>query len=282
MKPMIILFLFSVLPVFSAESLRTFTAADGRTLKARVISYDERKDRVEVQREDNRKLMVSPASFSEKDQTYIRKWYAAQIFMSSNQFKLEVKRNETGSIKKEHEVDVGEESGGGGRRGGVTGVITAAIDKRTTYKYGLTLDNKSNTQLNGMTIEYRVYYNQQKAELDEKANKGRTKDDVRPERYMAVDELKVKEARARLKSVEAKTSRTVSTTTVTLVDRSASRPWGDKIDLKSDLHGVWIRLTMKGPDGDVLTRDVASSNTIMKKFPWDVPEELLVQDKPTD
>ena len=162
-------------------------------------------------------------------------------------------------------------------------MITVAVDKRTSFKFGLTLENKSEVQLNNITIEYRIYYDQQKAVLDEKANKGRTEDTIRPERYRAEDELKAKEASARMKPAEAKSSRTVSTTTVTLVDRSANRPWGDKIDLKSNLHGAWVRLTMKGPDGEKLTRDVASSNTIMKKFPWDLPEELLVQqDEPAN
>ncbi|MDF7826081.1 hypothetical protein P4B35_18770 [Pontiellaceae bacterium B12227] len=283
MKLLIFLFFLSAMPTFAADAFRTFTSADGRTLKAKILSYDERKEKVEIQREDNRKLTVSPASFSEKDQTHIRKWYAAQVFMSPNLFQLEVKRKETGSTKKEHEVDVGEDGGGGGRRGGgETGVITVAIDKRTTYKFNLTLENKSNTQLNGITIEYRIYYDQQKAVLDEKANKGRAEDSDRPERYMAVDALKAKESRARLKPAEAKSRRTVSTTSVTLLERSASRSWGDKIDLKSNLHGAWIRLTMKGPDGEVLTRDVASSNSIMKKFPWEVPDDLLVQDQPAD
>ncbi len=270
------LILLLTLATQADDAYRTFTAQDGRTLKARILSYDSASDKVEIQREDKKKLTVSSSAFSETDQTYIKKWHVSRIFSSETKLKLEIERIEVSSTKKEHDVDFTDEMSGegGGRRGGggPSGPTTVAIDKKTQYKYQLALVNKSDVDLNNITMEYRIFYEQQKAVLDEKANKGRREDEPRPERYMAVDQDKVKDGKLRVKPLEAGSSKELSTGNIVLIKRSANRPWGDKIDLKCNLTGAWIKLTMKGPDGDILTREIATSTTIPKKYTWDVPE----------
>lgn len=264
----------------AAEDYRTFTAADGRTLKARVLEYNGTTDQVQIEREDGKKLTVAPAAFSEKDQKYIKSREAASAFMSASKFKLDISRDEVKNTRKDHEVDIGEEFSGG-RRGGASGVVTVATDKTTQYKYKLSVENKSSVPLSNITMEYRIYYSQQKAVKDAEANEDRREDDPRPERHMAVDEDKVKDGRGRLNPVEPKETRDVATSAVTLLKRSANRQWGDMIDLKSSLSGVWIKLTMRGPDGQKLIREIASPESVMKKFPWDPPEsDEKIQQEP--
>ncbi|VGO14214.1 hypothetical protein PDESU_02773 [Pontiella desulfatans] len=275
MKKLIGLFVF-IATVALADDYRTFTSTDGRTLEAKIIRFDSATGKVMIERKDRKRITVAATAFSEQDQTYIENWNVADAFMSPSKFKLEIQREEVGSTKKEHEVDVGDEfSGGGGRRGGGgdTGVIIVATDKITKYKYILSMENKSGVPLKNVIMEYRIYYEQQKAIKDEKANKGRAEDDTRPERYMAVDQQKAKEGQKRLKPLEPKKPATISTDTITLTKRSANRTWGDKIDLKAELSGAWIQLSMRGPNGEKLVRDIASPESVMKKFPWDVPEQ---------
>lgn len=279
MRKLIGLFALIAMAAQADDSYRTFTAEDGRTLKARIIQYDSAGGKVQIEREDRKKLTVPATAFSEKDQNYIKAWEAAQAFMSTAKFKLEIEQDEVKSTKKEHNIDIGEESSGG-RRGGESGVVTVAIDKNTQYRYTLAVENKSGVALKNIMLEYRIYYEQEKPVNDEKANKGRAEDDPRPERHMAVSENKVKDGRARVKTIEPKESRVIATGSATLLKRSASRPWGDKIDLKSNLSGAWIRLTMKGADGEKLVREIASPANIPKKFPWDPPDEELIQDQP--
>ncbi|MEE9367730.1 MAG: hypothetical protein V3V05_02585 [Pontiella sp.] len=253
---------------------RTFTTPDGRTLKAKIIMFDSATDKVQIEREDKKKVTVPSNSFSEKDQAYIKKWQVAQTFMSASKFKLDIKRKEVKSSKKPIEVDLGEEGGGGGRRGGGdTGVQVVAIDKNTQYKYSLLMENKSDTPLKNIILEYRIFYEQQKSVLDEKANKNRPEDSTRPEQYTAVDQNKIKDAKVRVKPIDARSTQELATASVTLLNRSASREWGDKIDLKSNLIGAWIQLTMKGPDGEELVREIATANSIMKKYDWDATQE---------
>ncbi len=277
MRKIIGFLLFLALSAQADDVYRTFTAQDGRTLKAKILSYDAGSDKVQIQREDKKKLTVPSASFSEKDQTYIQKWHIGQVFISESKFKVTLERVKVSEKKKDHEVDFTDDmnAGGGGRRGGggPSGPTTVAVDKITQYKYKLVLENKSNVDFKNVTLEYRIFYEQEKAVLNEKANKGRNENSTRPKRYMAVEQNKVKDGKVRTKPIEPKSSKEVSTGNVVLIKRSATRPWGDKIDLKCNLSGAWIKLTMKGSDGEELVRDLATSPSIMKKFSWDIPEE---------
>ncbi|WP_372808393.1 hypothetical protein [Pontiella sp.] len=277
--------LIMIAAVSQADEFRTFTAEDGRTLKAKIISYDSASGKVMIEREDRKRLTVPATAFSKKDQTFIEKWQTYEAFLSPAKLKLEIERDEVDSTKKNVEVDIGDETSGGRRGGGMSGVVTVAVDKKTQYKYKLAIENKSGTALDDMTMEFRIYYDQQKPVKDEKANKGRSKDETRPEKYMAVDQLKVKKGEKKIKTLAPKQSGTISTESVVLLQRSASYEWGENIDLKSDLAGVWIKLTMRGADGELLVRDICSPESIMKKYPWDVPdepEEPAAKAKPTE
>ena len=95
---------------------------------------------------------------------------------------------------------------------------------------------------------------------------------------MAVEQAKAKEGQSRIKPIEPKETKTFTTASVSLLKRSASRTWGDMIDLKSNLSGVWFRLTLKGPDGERLVREIASPESVSAKFPWEVPPELTTED----
>lgn len=251
------------------DHYRTFTAKDGRTLNAKIIQYDAHADKLQIERQDKKKITVPSIAFSEKDQAYIKKWHIAQVFLSGTQFKIDVEREEVTSSKKEHEVDMSEGFGGSRR----SGIQTVAIDKNTQYKYTLLIDNQSDLSLQNVTMEYRIYYKQQMPVKDAKANKNRQEKDPRPEQYMAVDQDKVKDGKVRIEPIEPHSESELSTDSVTLLKRSSNRPWGDKVDLKSDLSGAWIKLTMRGPEGEILVREVASSSSIMKKFLWDAPQE---------
>lgn len=272
MKKLIGLFILMAMAVRADDGYRTFTAEDGRTLKARILRYDSTTGKVQIERDDRKRLTVPATAFSEKDQAYIKAWEVEQVFLSAVDFKLEIERDEVKKPKKEHEIDI-DEGLSGGRRGGESGRVTVAIDQSTQYKFKLAAENKSGFPLKGITLEYRIYYDQQKPVKDEKANKSRSEDDPRPEQHMAVDQQKVKDGRARVKTIQSKESRNITVGSATLLKRSASRAWGDKIDLKSNLSGVWVKLTMKGANGKKVVREIASPESIPKKFPWDPPEE---------
>lgn len=259
-----------------AQAYRTFTAEDGRTLKARVIAYDAASGKVQIEREDRKRLTVDSSAFSPKDQIYIDTWQAVQDFMSASKFKVELRRTEVKNWKKEHEADLSKIKlgKGGGKRDGIEVIAT---DKNTQYKYDLHIENKGVVPLNKVIFEYRIYYEQEKPVKDaedEQRRKASGRDDAEERvRYNAVNEDKVKEGRARLKPIAPKDPRILSTGTVTILERTVGKPYQDKINLKGSLAGAWVRLTMKSPDGETLVREVASPDSIMKKYTWEPKEE---------
>jgi len=225
MKKLIVLFATLTLICQAEDSFREFTSQDGRKLKAKVISYDASSDKVKILREDQKTVTVNSTVFSEKDQAYIKDWSAIGIFTSTSKLKLDINRNEVKSSKKEREADLGERSGGGRRGGGDTGVQVVAVDKNTQYKFDLLLENKGGVPLKNLTMEYRIYYEQEKAVKDEKANEQRREDDRRPERYLAQAEDKVKDGKVKVGTIEPGESKEVSTGSVIIMKRSASRVW---------------------------------------------------------
>jgi uncharacterized protein YxeA len=275
MKKWILIFTLINLTVF-ADQFRTFTAQDGRTLKAKVLTYDAVSGKVQIEREDQKNLTVSSTAFSEKDQIYLSAWLAAQDFRSTSKLKLELKRNEVKSWKKEHEADLSQikRGKGDGKRDGIEVIAT---DHNTQYKYDLLIENRGSVSLKNVIVEYRVYYEQEKAvkdEVDEKRRKESGQEDAEERvRYNAVNENKVKDGAARLKPIEPKETKTISTGSVTILKRTVGKSYQDKINLKGSLAGAWVRLTMKGPDGQKIVREIARPASIMKKYPWNPEEE---------
>ncbi len=274
MKKLILCITLINIAVFSDE-FHTFTAQDGRTLRARVLSYNGATDQVQIEREDNRKLTVNSSAFSDKDQAYIAAWQAAQDFMLPSKLKLELERKEVKNWKKEHEADLSQIKLGKGD-GKRDGIEVIATDKNTEYKFDLHIENKSSVPLNKIILEYRVYYEQEKPVKDaedEKRRKesGREDADERVH-YNAVNENKVKDGSARLKPIEPGSDQTVSTASVTILERTVDKPYQDKINLKGSLAGAWVKLTMKSPDGETLVREIATPASIMKKYSWDPVE----------
>lgn len=282
MKKWIVL-LVSISSIGRAEvEYRTFTAQDGRTLKAAVLAYDAASGKVQILREDKAKLTVQATAFSEKDQAFIKAWAAAQLFLSPAKLKLELKRNEVKDWKKEHEIDMTEfddAEGGEGRRGGDEGGIrTVAVDKNTQYRFDLILENKGGIPFANVKMEYRIFYEQEKPVEDPATAKQRMKNkedgipDFSP--HIAVAENKVKAGEVKIKAIEPAGAHTVSTDAVTILKRTAtSRPFREMVDLKGELKGAWIKLSMKGPDGQLLVREIALPESLAKKYPWEAPPE---------
>lgn len=70
-------FCVCLLGVLSAEDFRTFTSADGESMRARVLEVDG--DSVTIERDDGRKFTVSIGVFCARDQVLIRKWNEQQV-----------------------------------------------------------------------------------------------------------------------------------------------------------------------------------------------------------
>ena len=153
---------------------------------------------------------------------------------------------------------MGEELGGGGRRGGgATGVQTVAIDKNTQYKFKLLMENKSAVDLKNMTMEYRIFYEQESTGGDGKIV-------TSPKVVSGVfDPQKL--------APKAKKELTTESAVIRKTEYSSNITYGGttKETERGDLHGIWVRITVKGAGGQSVVREVFDPKSIPNKFKWE-------------
>lgn len=109
-------------------TLHTFTTLDGRALKAKIKTYNERTKKIQIEREDGKLVSTLPSVFSELDQEYIQQWIAADQFMSLTKFRIKADSTETEISKNKTEV-----------------------------VYEITLENKTDYPFKDLRIEYRAF-----------------------------------------------------------------------------------------------------------------------------
>lgn len=131
--------LMMVLSAGAATQYRDFM--DGRAIRGRVLRYDAKKRAVTMER-DNKKVVTVPLSiFSEKDQEYVLTWEFNKVFLSTSSFKIKAKRQS--------------------RKDKSYGTLSSQR-KVEACNYEVTLQNRSSSKLNNLTMDYCTFYEQQK------------------------------------------------------------------------------------------------------------------------
>lgn len=113
---------------FGESVIHTFTTTDGRTLNATIRDYNDRTGKIQIEREDGKKVWILPNVFSEADQEYVRQWIAVDQFMSPEKFKIEGEKTKNEISKNKTEV-----------------------------VYEITLENRTDHPLKDLRIEYRAF-----------------------------------------------------------------------------------------------------------------------------
>ena len=89
----------------SYERFRSFMSNDGRSVDARIIEYDAKQSRVEVECRNKKKMWVAPDVFSETDQVFIKEWIAANKFLSTTTLGLSIERTEKRAFNRYESVE---------------------------------------------------------------------------------------------------------------------------------------------------------------------------------
>lgn len=290
----IIAFLTAVCGLGTAAEAREFTARDGRRLEAEIVSCSGRSGRVEIRRADGAVIAVNIGAFSPEDQAYIRQWIPVSSFMSDRSFPLVVSRVDEKSWSREHESTMGGmggmggQSGGGGGGGGMGGGMSEssaeviATDKYQRYRYDIRLMNRGAVPLQGLDVEYCIYYEQERAVADSESfgstqqqqNFGRQNGPPNSGQqsqgfYMAEPELKVTKGRKHIAAIDPNGRTVLSSDHVTILNRDASGSGeGELIDLDGKIKGVWVKVSMPAPDGTTRTREILMPRSIRSQVEW--------------
>ncbi len=138
---LLFLFAFSSWLNASAVEYRSFTSANGKIIRARILKYNESKAEVTLERENKRSYSIPLATLSADDQQFIQDWNASKDFLDERSFRI--------SIQREKIKDKASNSN------------SIAEKQIKNYSFKILLDNRSATDLKDLTLEYCIYYDQE-------------------------------------------------------------------------------------------------------------------------
>lgn len=220
-----------------------FTDTQGRTIRGRILAYDEASGKVRFERDNRKQTKVSIGIFSEADQTYIKEWLFARSFMTEGTFKINAKRKQKNKEKED-----------------------SYLRSRTVEDthYEIILENRAATDLNNLEVEYCIYYEQEEvkhnAALEEVLNQGV---------YFGNSSIESIASRGKvtLKTDAVSIFKDTMDSGVILITLDGKSADSDNVQ-EGEIHGIWIRVHLKLPSGERVTREYLMPNSINKSRKW--------------
>jgi hypothetical protein len=154
-----------------AAEYRKFVDADGKSMKARLLGFSESTETVEVELiEKNREptKQMSLAAFSKTDQAYIRDWYQAHSLLNSGKLRVSLKKESTSKELVPREFNSWFSMFP--NIGYTNNWRSPGVFDYKELEYEITVENRSQTQLSNIRIEYCIYH---QATIKEQIRKGR-------------------------------------------------------------------------------------------------------------
>ena len=229
MKVRYLLVLSGLLAVFSdaaQEEYRMFKDAEGRTIEAVLIRYNQPDKTVTIRPRKRSATTVPINMFSKEDQTYIIKESQRRAMLDTKQLSIDVNHIEKFDRDNVLRDDFGEQ-------------------RRFYHFYSITMENKSSIDLD-VSLEYVIFYRQEK--------------------HVYGEEWRMQEKEGTLYrmvpiSIPHKSGREYATHPVLLtqyrVDGNNDPATTPKADIDGDPEGIMIRISMKTADGEILMREVS-------------------------
>ncbi|MEN7972383.1 MAG: hypothetical protein ABFR47_00965 [Verrucomicrobiota bacterium] len=205
----------------TAAEYRKFTDAKGRTLSAELIRYNDLQKKVTIKCKGKGIKTVPVSIFSETDQKYIASWNQNQDFLSEKKLLVEFKRRK----RKNVEVSYSTTSGG-----------------RTWYEcnFNIELTNKSTTGFDKIELEYVVFYSQDHY-IQNNAD--------REERHGTLYKQEVI-------NLPKKSTKEFETEKILLFQRKVGSTSYGKPDLRGEVHGIILNISMKSETGETISRQI--------------------------
>jgi hypothetical protein len=293
LKMMLILLCILPLTGITAETERTFTNADGKSLVGIPKSYDPQTE-VVLMNINGRQEKIALSSFSAADQLYLKSWNMQKGFESPIKFKVDLTRKKWSTIRWSSTIEplIMEPIKLPGKRTPLhyrTAVqsyeeITAL--QLTAQGYEILIKNNNMFPIDQVTIEHKIYYQQEIYITPEDIIQ--TEDDQYDE---IITTNRIKYAIELLPSIAPFEQITLYSRCASIVDSQVTRAkisnsqaeapndgptiegfgeWGDSHrDRKGKLLGIWVRISIKDADGNTNYRDITLPDTLSKHVAWE-------------
>ncbi len=230
--------------------MHTFNLPDGREIEAEIMGYNGKLGHVELKRADGKRVKVEPTLFVDADQKYIQEWASLDGFRNTRLFKISCKRNLVEKWKEAEEGMVTYSDGSRERE-------TVSETKFERHVYELILENRTGIPLEGLTAEYRIFYEQDS--LQTKGSK------VKTEEKRISGSLDI----SRLDAAEKKM---LTTKPVVIHDKeyTGDITYGERLREKErgEVKGLWLRITASTSGGQTAVREIYDPSGVEGKYSW--------------
>ncbi len=224
--------LLTVLSAGAETKYHIFTDDQGRSIEAKIVRYDEVQNKVTVQPKGRAAMTVPVSAFSEADQAYIVEWGLSHAFLDERKLCVDIKR-----IKK---------SDGTRGQGGYSMEY-----KYYNHYFTIGLENKSTVDLDNVTIEYVIFYQQEKH-----INGNRDKVNQEGTLY-----------KKSTFSLPSKSDKEIETDQICL-KRYRESGFVNSVwpDLDGEMDGIILKLSMTTKDGETITRQITYPDNLKKAW----------------
>jgi hypothetical protein len=136
------------------DAYRNFTDTQGRTIRARELSFDAVKDVVQIEAESGKKATIPLAGLIGEDQEYVYNWALLEGVRSESKFKIACERRAGKSWDRENFGTIRYTNGA---------VETNQVVGKTFFEeteYEITLRNRNDFPVDDLVLKYCIYYKQ--------------------------------------------------------------------------------------------------------------------------
>jgi hypothetical protein len=244
----LLLFVMSI----HAQTYRTFTDSQLRTIEARILSYDTATGKFQIERKSDRKrFWVMPENFSKYNQDYFNEWIAANQILSEKN--LEVTMSKERIMVIENGMD---------RSDGQGWNPDVPPSKGEMIRYEVTLRNRSPKPIENLKIEYRYFKNIEYVDVGEE-------DHIQPSAMATMLVKQIKPGGTFTFQLGPEEIVTVYSVTEIRVPNANTTDYDYEKISEDEFLGVWLKVYGPKIDGVPSVRDVTEPKKLQEELNWD-------------
>lgn len=214
---------FGMHGVVAHAAYRDFSDTTGRTITAELVRYDATTKKVSIKCKGKGVKTVSISIFSETDQSYIVAWDKNKEFLSNRNLKTDFSRQK----KKNTEYSLEQYS---------------MSKKYYDCSYKITIKNGSATDFKDVTLEYVIFYSQ-----DKHINNNLKKEEQQGTLYVK-----------KTITLPKKSETEIETDKLLLYTYRESGYGVNWPDIQSEVHGIILKLSIESKTGETIFRKMKS------------------------
>jgi hypothetical protein len=236
--------------VTHAVEYRDFMDTQGRTIRARILSYDSRSSKLKIERDNKVTATVPITGFSEEDQTYIKNWLKFEGIRSTTKFKVSAERKGLKSWANERIGTISYSDGS---------VEHNQVVGKTDFDevgYEITLDNRNKYPVENLVLKYNIYYEQEVS--------AREKD---PRPFVLFGTIPIN-------SIPAQSKQTVKTESVTVYKDESNAEFVNSRIIRGKVLGISCRICADVEGSESVLRQEGMPKTMVTSKAWSSSSNL--------